>query len=65
MKSLKGKIIVAVCVICIICIGTISAISYGVASSILSDKTDENMLVTGEKYSNELDGWFGEQEEQL
>lgn len=65
MKSLKGKIILAVCLICLICVGTISGISYAVSSNILSNKTEDSILLTGQKYANELDGWFTKQEQLL
>lgn len=65
MRTLKGKILLAVCIICLICVGSTAGISYVVSSKTLSTKTEENMILTSERYSNELNAWFNGQEELL
>lgn len=65
MKSLKTKFLVTVGVICIICLGLISVISYSVSSKMIREKSEQSMLLTSQRYANELNGWFGAQGQQV
>lgn len=65
MNSLKTKFLVTVGVICIICLGLISIISYSVSSKIIKEKSEQSMLLTSQRYANELDGWFSTQGQQV
>lgn len=61
MQSLKGKLVLAVCMICVICLGITASVSYLNASDKLKGKESEKALLLAQKSAEEIESWLKEQ----